>query len=68
MADLTELLKRYQALPPTAIVQAKVAAAVLGLSERSIRYREDLPRRKVGPRRYGFRKSDIDALCEGGAS
>jgi hypothetical protein len=63
MPSLIDLLKRYEALPPTAIVPSKVAAAVIGQSERTIRYRADLPRRYTGPRNYGYLKRDVDRVC-----
>jgi hypothetical protein len=65
MTELTELLRRWDSLPSAAIVNAKVAAAVLSLSERSIRYHENLPRIYLARTRYGFRKSDIEKILNG---
>ena len=67
MTELTELLRRWQHLPSEAVVNAKVAAAVLSLSERSIRYHENLPRVYLGKTRYGFRKGDIQKILNGAA-
>jgi hypothetical protein len=44
MPDINELLKRWPSLPDEAVVHAKVAAAVTGLSERTIRYDERFKR------------------------
>ena len=36
MTELLEILKRYEALPPSAVVSSKAAAAILGVSERVV--------------------------------
>jgi hypothetical protein len=66
VTDLLEILKRYDALPPSAVVSSKAAAALLGMSERSVRYHPNLPRVQVARGRYGFRKSDIEKLSRDG--
>jgi hypothetical protein len=66
VTDLLEILKRYDALPPSAVVSSKAAAAILGMSERSVRYHPNLPRVQVARGRYGFRKSDIEKLSRDG--
>jgi hypothetical protein len=66
MTDLLEILKRYEALPPSAVVSPKATAAILGMSERSVRYHPSLPRVQVAAGRYGFRKSDIEKLSRDG--
>ena len=66
MTDLLEILKRYDALPPSAVVSSKAAAAILGVSERVIRYHPGLPRVQLTTQRYGFRKSDIEKLSSDG--
>jgi len=68
MTELTELLRRWPHLPSEAIVNAKLAAAVLSLSERSIRYHENLPRIYLGKARYGFRVGDIRKILMGEAA
>jgi hypothetical protein len=47
-------------------VSSKAAAAILGMSERSVRYHPNLPRVQVARGRYGFRKSDIEKLSRDG--
>ena len=66
MTDLLEILKRYDALPPSAVVSSKAAAAILGVSERVVRYHPGLPRVQLTTQRYGFRKSDIEKLSRDG--
>jgi hypothetical protein len=66
VTDLLEILKRYDALPPSAVVSSKAAAAILGVSERVVRYHPGLPRVQLTTQRYGFRKSDIEKLSRDG--
>jgi hypothetical protein len=66
VTDLLEILKRYEALPPSAVVSSKAAAAILGVSERVVRYHPNLPRVQLTAQRYGFRKSDIEKLSTDG--
>ena len=66
MTDLLEILKRYEALPSTAVVSSKAAAAILGVSERVVRYHPNLPRVQLTTQRYGFLKRDIEKLSGGG--
>jgi hypothetical protein len=66
VTDLLEILKRYEALPPSAVVSSKAAAAILGVSERVVRYHPNLPRIQLTTQRYGFRKSDIEKLSTDG--
>jgi hypothetical protein len=68
MHALIEELKRYEALPPSAIISPKAAAAITGLSERNIRYHPALRRVQTSVGRYGFRKADIEKLCRDGIS
>ena len=65
MPELSELLDRWPHMPAESLVNAKVAAAVLSLSERSIRYHEKLPRVYLGKSRYAFRVADIRKLLSG---
>jgi hypothetical protein len=66
VTELLEILKRYEALPPSAVVSSKAAAAILGVSERVVRYHPALPRVQLTTQRYGFRKSDIEKLSSDG--
>jgi hypothetical protein len=66
LTDLLEILKRYEPLPPSAVVSSKAAAAILGVSERVVRYHPGLPRVQLTTQRYGFRKSDIEKLSSDG--
>jgi hypothetical protein len=66
VTELLEILRRYEALPPTAVVSSKAAAAILGVSERVVRYHPSLPRVQITKQRYGFRKADIEKLSSDG--
>ena len=65
MPDTNELLKRWPSLPDEAVVHAKVAAAVTGLSERTIRYDPRFPRVYLTENRYGIRVGDIRKVLTG---
>ena len=65
MPDTNELLKRWSLLPDEAVVHAKVAAAVTGLSERTIRYDSRFPRVYLTENRYGIRVGDIRKVLAG---
>jgi hypothetical protein len=59
MADIAELLKRFQHLPDEALVPSKVTAAVTSLSERTVRYDPRFERVYLTPTRYGHRVGNI---------
>jgi hypothetical protein len=63
-----EIIKRFDDLPENAVVQTKITALVLGLSERTIRYHPKLPRIALSQVRYGQRVGDIRQLVRQGAS
>ena len=65
MSDTNELLKRWPSLPDEAVVHAKVAAAVTGLSERTIRYDSRFQRVYLTENRYGIRVGDIRKVLAG---
>jgi hypothetical protein len=65
MPDTVELLKRWPSLPDEAVVHAKVAAAVTGLSERTIRYDSRFKRVYLTENRYGIRVGDIRKVLAG---
>ena len=66
MSDTNELLKRWPSLPDEAVVHVKVAAAVTGLSERTIRYDARFQRVYLTENRYGIRVGDIRKVLAGG--
>ncbi len=61
-----EIIKRFDQLPDDAVVQTKVTALVLGVSERTIRYHPQLRRVPVSRGRYGQRVGDIRKLTRQG--
>jgi hypothetical protein len=61
-----EIIKRFDQLPDDAVVQTKVTALILGVSERTVRYSSYLPRVQLSPGRYGQRVRDIRALVRNG--
>src|SRR5262249_1183010 len=65
MPDINDLLKRWPSLPDEAVVHAKVAAAVTGLSERTIRYDSRFKRVYLTENRYGIRVGDIRKVLAG---
>ena len=65
MPDTSELLKRWPSLPDEAVVHAKVAAAVTGLSERTVRYDPRFKRVYLTENRYGIRVGDIRKVLAG---
>jgi hypothetical protein len=65
---LRKVLERFDVLPDDAIVPTKVTAAILGLSERTVRYHPSLPRRSVSEGRYGQRVGDIRKIAREGVT
>jgi len=65
---LRKILERFDALPDDAIAPTKVTAIILGLSEKTVRYHPNLPRRSVSRGRYGQRVGDIRKLARGNAA
>jgi len=65
MAELTELLKRWSSLPDEAVVNAKLTAAVTGLSERTVRYDPRFERIYLTKSRYGHRVGNIRKVLAG---
>jgi hypothetical protein len=66
LSNAFEIIKRFDSLPDDAVVQTKVTALVLGVSERTIRYHPNLPRVQISTGRYGQRVGDIRALVRNG--
>jgi hypothetical protein len=64
--DLHEALTRFNVLPDDAVLPSQVAAILLGVSERTVRYHPHLPRVQISRGRYGFRAGDIRKLCREG--
>jgi hypothetical protein len=57
-----ELVKRFDELPDDAILPDKAACLVLGISERTLRYRiPEIPKIKISQGRGGRRVGDIRA-------
>ena len=61
--DIAEILKQFDELPDCAVVRSAVTAAVLGLSERTVR--RCFPSVQLTPNRKGQRVGDIRALARG---
>jgi hypothetical protein len=62
--DIAEILRRFDELPNDAVVRSKVTAAVLDLSERTVRRR--FPSVQLSPNRKGQRVGDIRAIARSG--
>ena len=60
-----EIIKHFDQLPDDAVVQTKVTALVLGLSERTVRKHPQLERVQVSEGRYGQRVGSIRRLVRG---
>jgi hypothetical protein len=63
---LREILERFDALPDSAVLPTKVTSIILGLSERTVRYHENLPRVQLSINRYGQRVADVRRLARDG--
>jgi hypothetical protein len=61
-----EVLKHWDNLPDDVVVSAKVAALVLGVAERTIRYHPRLTRVPVSAGRYGFTIGNLRLIVRGG--
>jgi hypothetical protein len=64
-AKAFELIKHFDELPDDAVVQTKITALVLGLSERTVRSHPKLPRTYLSQARYGQRVGHIRRLVRG---
>ena len=64
--ELHQILQRFDSLPDDAVVPSKITGIILGLSERTIRYHERLPRIQISRGRYGQRAADIRKLAREG--
>jgi hypothetical protein len=64
---LREILERFDALPDDAVMPSKATAAILGTSERTVRYHPQLKRVAVSTGRYGQRVGDIRKILRGEA-
>lgn len=64
--DPIKLIENFDRLPGGALVAPKIAAAVLGVNERTLRRHPPFPRIQLSPRRFAFRVGDIRALGRGG--
>jgi hypothetical protein len=60
-----EILERFDRLPDDAVIPDPAAAAVLSVSERTLRYRMTLPKIQLSKQRQGRRVGDIRALVRG---
>ena len=63
---LREILERFDILPNDAVVPTSATAAILGLSERVVRYHPKLKRIAVSQGRYGQRVGDIRKIVRNG--
>jgi hypothetical protein len=60
-----EKLRRFDDLSDNAVVSPKYAAALLDMSERTIRYHEQLKRVYLSKARYGFSCGNVRQLLRG---
>ena len=65
---LKRALERFDLLPDSANVSSKVTAAILGVSERTIRYHPLLPRIYTSPKRYNYNVGRVRKLARDGMS
>ena len=64
--DPIKLIENFDRLPDAALVPPKIAAAVLGLCERTLRrHRDTIPPIKFSARRLGYRVGDVRAIGRG---
>jgi hypothetical protein len=63
-----EAIRRFDVLPDDAVLPSRIAAILLGCSERCVRYHPDLERRWISRGRYGFRVGNLRRLMREGAS
>jgi hypothetical protein len=67
-ADTFEILRRFDELPDDALVSGKIAAIVLGVSERTVRRHPPAPPVQVSPQCRHFRVGSIRAKVRGMAA
>jgi hypothetical protein len=60
-----EIVKRFDDLPDDAVISTKIAALVLGLAERTIRYHGGLKRVQLSRGRHGYRVGNIRQIVRG---
>jgi hypothetical protein len=61
-----EIVERFDRLPDDAVIAVPAAAAVINVSERTLRYRmPNLPKIRISMKREGCRVGDIRALVRG---
>ena len=60
-----EILRNWDSLPDDAVISTKIAALVLGVAERTIRYHPHLKRVPVSRGRYGFRVGNVRQIVHG---
>jgi hypothetical protein len=63
--NITEKLASFDSLPDDAIVDDKVAAALLNMSVWTLRRRDPVPPRRLSIRRRGRRAGDLRELVRG---
>jgi hypothetical protein len=64
-ADIFEILRRFDELPDDALVSGKIAAIVLGVSERTLRRHPPTLPVQVSPQVRNFRVGSIRAMVRG---
>lgn len=65
MIDPFNLIKRFDELSDDCVVPPKVAAIVLGIPDRTLRYKPPIPRVQITERKNGYRVGDLRALVRG---
>jgi hypothetical protein len=66
--DVRKNLELFNSLPDDAVIGSGLTAIVSDLSERTVRYHPDLPRRQISRGRYGQRVGDVRKLLRQGIS
>jgi hypothetical protein len=64
-ARILESIKNFDALPQDAVVSPKVAALILGVSERTLRRAPPVPKVKLSSQRSGFRVGSLREFVRG---
>jgi hypothetical protein len=65
--ELSDALKRFASKPDDALEDAKIGAAYLDCSERTLRYHPNAKRIYVTPRTYRYTVGNLRQIAKGGA-
>ena len=68
LAALSKKIETFDRLPDDAIVDDRVAAAILNISVWTLRRNDPVPRRQITERRFGRRAGDLRDKIHGSAA